>query len=337
MSPNASSVYFSNVPARKDARAVDTAANVPSFVHYYEMAEGKLQDSNAVSILMPMTLENMRTMLSQAAADRYGVGAFNILDYNSAKAVVQAAEDLAAPVILQTSAKTVTFWGSRTLMGWVAELAGRARVPVAVHLDHCKDLNLIAECIAAGWTSVMIDASTKPFEENLALSQRVVEMARPRDVTVEAELGAIVGVEDDIHVKEQDAHLADPRQAVEFCARVKVDCFAPAIGTAHGIYKGEPKIAYHILEEVATKTGVPIALHGGTGLSDEVFRRCIALGCAKVNISTQIKYAFIDGFVGYHNAHNTQYDPLKVLQAQFEEMKKGVAANIKLFGSAGRA
>ncbi len=284
-----------------------------------------------------MPLENMKTMLAQAAADRYAVGAFNILDYNSTKAVVQAAEELHAPVIIQTSAKTVTFWGSGTLMGWMRELAGNAKVPVAVHLDHCKDLDLIKECIEAGWTSVMIDASARPFEENLALSRQVVQMARPKNITVEAELGAIVGVEDDIHVREQDSHLADPEQAVEFCARVEPDCFAPAIGTAHGIYKGEPKIAYHVLEQVAASTRVPIALHGGTGLSDEVFRRCISLGCAKVNISTQIKYAFIDGFVGYHQAHDTQYDPLKVIGAQFDEMKKGIMANIRLFGSAGKA
>jgi ketose-bisphosphate aldolase len=276
-------------------------------------------------------------MLGQAAAGRYAVGAFNVLDYNSARAVVQAAEELAAPVILQTSAKTVLFWGSRTLAGWVRELAAGARAPIALHLDHCKDLGLIEECIAAGWTSVMIDASARPFAENLALSRRVVDMARPKDVTVEAELGAIVGVEDDIHVKEQDSHLADPAQACEFCARVEPDCFAPAIGTAHGIYQGEPKIAYDVLEQVAISTKVPIALHGGTGLSDEVFRRCIARGCSKVNISTQIKYAFIDGFVGYHAAHNSQYDPLKVIQAQFEEMKRGVMGNIRLFGSAGKA
>jgi tagatose 1,6-diphosphate aldolase GatY/KbaY len=284
-----------------------------------------------------MALENMRAMLAKAAAGRYAVGAFNILDYNSTRAVVQAAGELGAPVILQTSAKTVIFWGCRTLMGWVAELAGRAKVPVAVHLDHCRELDLIRDCLEAGWTSVMIDASARPFKENVALSRQVVEMARPRQVTVEAELGAIVGVEDDLHVKEQDSHLADPAQAVEFCAHVQPDCFAPAIGTAHGIYKGEPKIAYDILEKVAQETRVPLALHGGTGLADEVFRRCIALGCAKVNISTQIKYAFIDGFVGYHNAHSTQYDPLKVIRAQFEEMKKGITGNIKLFGSAGKA
>jgi len=284
-----------------------------------------------------MPLENIKAMLERASNSGYAVGAFNILDYNSTKAVVQAAEDLNAPVIIQTSAKTVIFWGCRAIISWVKELAGTSKVPIALHLDHCRDLQLIADCIDAGWSSVMIDASSKPFEENLALSKRVVEMARPKDVTVEAELGAIVGVEDDIHVKEQDAHLADPEQAVRFCAEVGPDCFAPAIGTAHGVYKGVPKIAYDLLEEVAARTAIPIALHGGTGLADDVFRKCISLGCAKVNISTQLKYAFIDGFVAYHNAHGTEYNPLKVINAQFNELKMGIVENINLFGSAGKA
>jgi len=284
-----------------------------------------------------MPLENMKAMLKKAASGSYAVGAFNILDYNSTKAVIQAAEDANAPVIIQTSAKTVIYWGCSAIICWVRELITASSVPIALHLDHCKDLHLIAECIEAGWSSVMIDASSKPFEENLALSQEVVEMARPADVTVEAELGAIVGVEDDLHVKEQDAHLADPEQAIRFCAEVKPDCFAPAIGTAHGVYKGEPKIAYDRLEEIAAKTAVPIALHGGTGLADEVFKRCISLGCAKVNISTQLKYAFIDGFVAYHRAHNTEYNPLKVIDAQFNELKAGIIEKIGLFGSAGKA
>jgi ketose-bisphosphate aldolase len=284
-----------------------------------------------------MPLENMKNMLAKAMTGKYAVGAFNILDYNSTKAVVTAAEETETPVIIQTSAKTVTFWGSGAIMSWVRELAFLSKVPIALHLDHCKDLNLIRECIEAGWTSVMIDASSKPFEENLALSRRVVKMARPKDVTVEAELGAIVGVEDDIHVKHQDAHLADPKQAIEFCARVVPDCFAPAIGTAHGIYKGEPKIAYDRLEQIAVSTKIAIALHGGTGLADDVFKRCIALGCAKVNISTQLKYTFIDEFVAYHLANATEYNPLKVIAAQFDKLKKGVIDKIRLFGSAGRA
>ncbi|MHC4626527.1 MAG: class II fructose-bisphosphate aldolase [Planctomycetota bacterium] len=284
-----------------------------------------------------MSLENMKAMLNKASGAGCAVGAFNILDYNSTKAVVEAAEETNAPVIIQTSAKTVVFWGCSAIICWVKELAGPSKVPIALHLDHCKDLGLIADCIDAGWSSVMIDASSRPFEENLSLSKQVVDMARPKDVTVEAELGAIVGVEDDIHVKQQDAHLANPEQAIEFCAEVGPDCFAPAIGTAHGVYKGVPKIAYDLLEEIAAKTSVPIALHGGTGLADDVFKKCISLGCAKVNISTQLKYAFIDGFVAYHNAHDTEYNPLKVIDAQFNELKAGIVENIKLFGSAGMA
>lgn len=157
-----------------------------------------------------MPLENMTDMLENASAGKYAVGAFNILDCNSTKAVVRAAEETDSPVIIQTSVKTVIFWGASSIMSWVRELAESSPIPIALHLDHCKDLELIRQCIKAGWTSVMIDASARPFEENLSLSCQVVEMARPKGITVEAELGAIVGVEDDIHVKEQDAHLADP-------------------------------------------------------------------------------------------------------------------------------
>lgn len=284
-----------------------------------------------------MAIENMRQMLQKARDGKYAVGAFNILDYNSMRAVVDAAVELSAPAIIQTSVKTVVFWGFAPIIQWYRQLAGDASVPIAIHLDHCKDLDVIRGCIDCGWTSVMIDASSKPFEENLALTRQVAEMAGPKDVTVEAEMGAIVGVEDDIHVKEQDAHLADPDEAQRFCSEVSLDCFAPAIGTAHGVYAGEPKIAFDRIEEIARRTQLPLALHGGTGLSDEVFQRCIALGCAKVNISTQLKYAHIDGFVEYHAAHDTQYNPLKVLAAQYDALKAGIVRDIELFGSAGQA
>ena len=281
-------------------------------------------------------LENMTAMLADAKENSYAVGAFNILDYNSMLAVVRAAEELKAPVIIQTSAKTVIFWGAAPIVSWVREIAGSSSVPVALHLDHCKDLDLIKSCIEAGWTSVMIDASSKPFEENIALTKQVVDMAKGKDVSVEAELGQIVGIEDDIFVAQEDESLADPDKCELFCKEVDVQCFAPAIGTAHGVYKGEPKIAFDRIESIAKRTGLPLALHGGTGLSDEQFRKCISLGSAKINISTQLKYAFIDAFVEYHNANNTQYNPLKGLAAQFERIKREVAENIKLFGSAGR-
>jgi len=284
-----------------------------------------------------MAVVNMREMLQQARQGPYAVGAFNILDYNSMRAVVDAAVECSAPVIIQTSVKTVLFWGYEPIVQWYRQLAGAVPVPVAIHLDHCKDLDVISDCIRHGWTSVMIDASSRPFGENLALTQKVVEMAGLKNVTVEAEMGAIVGVEDDIHVKQQEAHLADVEEAERFCRQVSLDCFAPAIGTAHGIYKGEPKIAFDRLEQIAQRTSLPLALHGGTGLSDQVFKHCISLGCAKVNISTQLKYAHIDGFVDYYRSNDKEYNPLKNLAAQYEKLKEGIMRNIELFGSAGRA
>lgn len=283
-----------------------------------------------------MSLVNMSTMLNDALRGGYAVGAFNILDYNSMRAVVNAADELHAPVIIQTSVKTVLFWGYDAVISWAQQLTEKTTVPIAIHLDHCTDIDVIKKCIEVGWTSVMIDASSQPFEDNKNLTRQVLEMAHPQGISVEAELGAIVGVEDDIHVKEQDAHLADPDQAEQFCNELPVDCFAPAIGTAHGVYAGEPKVAFDLIENIAKRTGVPLALHGGTGLSEEVFHKCIALGCAKVNISTQLKYAHIDGFVNYH-IQNKVYNPLKPLQAQYEMLKAAVVENIKLFGSEGKA
>ena len=279
----------------------------------------------------------MTQMLNEARAKKYAVGAFNILDYNSMKAVIETAEALKAPVIVQTSEKTVRFWGFMTIINWIRELAENTTIPVAIHLDHCKNLDFIKNCIDAGWTSVMIDASSKPFEENLELSRKVVEMAKPFGVSVEAELGEIGGIEDDISVNEEDAHLVDPEKAKIFLDNLHIDCFAPAIGTAHGIYKGVPKIAYNRLAMISEMTDIPLALHGGTGLSEEVFKKCIYLGCSKVNISTQLKYAFIDGFVHYFNSHPEEYNPLTVIDAQYEALKKAVEENILLFGSNQRA
>ena len=162
-------------------------------------------------------------------------------------------------------------------------------------------------------------------------------MAHPRGVSVEAELGEIGGVDDDISVADQDAFLADPGKAEKFCREVALDCFAPAIGTAHGLYKGEPKIDFERLKKISGSTDVPLALHGGTGLSDEVFWKCIALGCAKVNISTQLKHVFTDTFVDYHSGNPTEYNPLKTLEAQYQGLKNVVAGYLRLFGSESKA
>ncbi len=284
-----------------------------------------------------MPLVSMKPMLAAARDGKYGVGAFNILDYNSMLAIVRAAEELDAPVIVQVSVKTVKLWGHAPVVSWARQIAAESDVPVALHLDHCKDVDFVRSCIEAGWTSVMIDASASPFEQNLAMTREVLKMAEPAGIGVEAELGQIVGVEDDKVVHDQDAFLADPDQAIAFCKGLPLAVFAPAIGTAHGVYKGEPRIAFDRIETIASRTGLPIALHGGTGLAEGVFKKCIALGCAKDNISTQLKHVFIDSFLGYHRANPGQYEPVKVVAEQFDRMKDAIREKIELFGGAGRA
>ncbi len=281
-----------------------------------------------------MSIVNMGAVLPRARREHWAVGAFNIVDYASMRAVVEVAQELRSPVIVQTSVKTVQFWGYRALVSWYRELGGAASVPVVLHLDHCKEMDVIRGCVEQGWTSVMIDASARPFDENVRLTREVVSLARPKSISVEAELGQIGGVEEDIT---GEAYLADVGKAVEFCKAVSVDLFAPAIGTAHGYYKGEPKIAFDRLERIAKETGVPIALHGGTGLSDEVFRRCISLGCAKINISTMLKHTFIDSFLEHRTAHPDDYEPLKYLGTQLEKLRRDVKPLLELFGSTGKA
>ena len=284
-----------------------------------------------------MSYVNMYDMLLKAKQERYAVGAFNIVDPMTAEAVVQAAETKRSPVIIQTSAKTVKLYGCACLAAMVKALAEKASVPVALHLDHCKNLELIRSCIEAGWSSVMIDASSFPFEENIRMTEEVVKIARPKDVTVEGELGAIVGVEDDIHVKEQESHLADPEQALEYVSRTGIDVFAPAIGTAHGVYKGEPKIAFDLLERIAKEVNVAIAIHGGTGLSDEVFKKCISLGGSKINVSTQIKHTFRDSLIEYFQKNPEDYEPVKTLTYMRDKAQDIIESFIEKFGSSNKA
>lgn len=284
-----------------------------------------------------MACVNMIDILNKAKSGGYAVAAFNILDYNSMRAIVKAAEELRAPVIVQVSVKTIKLWGYKAIHNWYKELAGESPVPVVLHLDHCKEISVIEKCIENGWTSVMIDASSLPFEENLALTKKVVGMASPKNISIEAELGEIGGVEDDIVVNEEDAHLADIDKSILFCWEAKPDLFAPAIGTAHGMYKGVPKIAYDRLEQISKRIDIPIALHGGTGLSDDVFKKCIALGCAKINISTQLKRQFILSFIEHNSQNPNDFEPVRYINHQYEMMKKDIMGFIRLFGTEGKA
>lgn len=282
-----------------------------------------------------MPLVNMKPLLRDAMENSYAVAAFNLVDYNSTKAMVKAAEELNAPVICQTSSKTIKYFSHKEIVSWVRTIAEDSPAPVVLHLDHCQDLAMIEECAKTGWTSIMIDASELSFEENLAQSLKVREIAEKYGVGMEAELGQIMGVEDDMVVDEADSVLTDPEDAKRFCDALDLSAFACAVGTAHGYYKGEPVVDFGRIAAINSLTKTPMALHGGTGLSDETFAKAIARGAAKVNISTNLKHVFVQSFVDYHTARPNDYEPLRVIDAQYQACKAMFGDFIEKFGGRG--
>ncbi len=284
-----------------------------------------------------MSLVAMRELLIKAKAEKYAVGAFNIVDYATLEAVVDAAEQERSPAIIQTSASsTVKYYGYKALVDMATNAAGKSEMPFALHLDHCKDLEMVFNCIDSGWTSVMYDGSSFAFEVNLENSKKVVEKAHAKGISVEGEIGAVWGVEDDIAVDEHQELLADPDKAAQYAQETGVDAFAPAIGTAHGLYKGEPKLDFERLEEIAGRVKAPIVIHGGTGLSEEVFRKLISYGAAKINISTQLKIGYFDGFTSYIEAGG-KTDPIGLIKHIRQTEKEVVKRFIRIFGSSGKA
>jgi ketose-bisphosphate aldolase len=283
-----------------------------------------------------MPLVNMKPLLRHAMDNGYAVASFNLVDYGTVKAMVKAAEELNAPVICQTSTKTIQYWSHKEIVSWVRAVAEDSPVPVVLHLDHCKDLAMIEACARAGWTSIMIDASELPFEENLAMSKRVRDIAEKYGVGMEAELGQIMGVEDDMVVHEDESVLTDPEDAKRFCEALDLSAFACAVGTAHGYYKGEPKVDFDRIERINTLTRTPMALHGGTGLSDDTFAKAIARGSAKINISTNLKHVFVESFVKYHEEKPNDYEPLRLIDAQYKACKAMFGGFIEKFGGKDR-
>jgi fructose-bisphosphate aldolase class II len=248
--------------------------------------------------------------LQQAKAGRYAVGAFNIFNYLSASAVVQAAAELDVPVILQTSVVTVKEFGPAKLGTMLRLIAEEASVNVLIHLDHCQDIELAKACVDAGWDSVMYDGSRLSLEENIAGCREVVKYAHSRGVDVEGEFGRIVGVEDAVKVSAEDASLAGLEDSIYFVRESGIDAYAPAIGTAHGVYIGTPTINFNLVAELKTAVDAPVVIHGGTGLSEETFRRLIRSGGAKVNVSTAIKHAYLDTCRDYFKDAPDKPDPI---------------------------
>lgn len=276
-------------------------------------------------------------MLQAARAGGYCVGAFNVHTLEMLQAVVEAADELQSPLIIQSTVGTVKHLGPDYLAAAATVAANRSSVPIALHLDHCTDFHLIVQCIRAGYSSVMIDASHSPFDENVRLTKKVVEVAAAAGVNVEAELGRVGGVEDNIVVEDKDALLADPDECVRFVELTGVPTLAPAIGTAHGIYKGDPNIDFDRIERIAAKVAVPLVLHGGSGIPDEQVRRCIALGMSKMNVATELRIVFSDAIKRVFDANPAENDPRKYMVPAKDALRAAAADKIRLCGSAGKA
>ena len=237
-----------------------------------------------------MPLTTTTEMLLDAQRGGYAVGAFNVENMEMVQAVVEAAESLGSPVILQTTPSTVKYGGLDQYHAMVTAAAARATVPVALHLDHGDSFELSARALRVGYTSVMFDGSSRPYDENVAISAAVVRMCAPAGIPVEGELGKVGGKEDSLHVAE--VAYTDPDQAADFVERTGVSSLAVAIGTAHGVYSGVPVLDVALLARIRLTVDIPLVLHGGSGLSDDAIRECIRTGIAKVNFATELRIAF---------------------------------------------
>jgi tagatose 1,6-diphosphate aldolase GatY/KbaY len=284
-----------------------------------------------------MPLISSTPILQRARKEGYCVAAFNVHTLEMLQAVVEAAEEAQAPLILQSTVGTVKHLGPDYIAGAAKVAAERSKVPIALHLDHCTDFSLIVQCIKAGYTSVMIDASMHPFDENAARTRKVIEVAEAAGVNVEAELGKVCGVEEDIAVDEQDALLADPEECRKFVEMTGVHTLAPAIGTAHGIYKGEPKIDFARIGRIAELVDVPLVLHGGSGIPAEQVKKAVSLGMAKMNIATELRIAFSSAIKEVFQNHPAENDPRKYMAPAKQAVKRLALEKMELCGCTGKA
>lgn len=276
-------------------------------------------------------------ILQAAQKGGYAVGAFNLNNMEILQAIIEAAEEENSPVFIQASQGGIKYAGIEYIAGMGKIAAEKASVPVALNLDHGTDFSQVVQCIRHGFTAIMRDASQHPLEENIALTGKVVEIAHPIGVSVEGELGKIGGVEDDISVAAEDALFTDPQEAQEFVKRTGVDALAIAIGTAHGVYKGAPKLDFQRLAAIAAAVDIPLVLHGASGVKDEDIRKAVEGGICKVNIDTELRMAFSQAIKQVIADNPQEIDPRKMLGPAREAMKEVVKYKMRLFGSAGKA
>ncbi|MCQ8211351.1 tagatose bisphosphate family class II aldolase [Cetobacterium somerae] len=273
-------------------------------------------------------LVSTHQMLLDAQKGGYAVPAFNIHNLETIQVVVDTANELKSPVILAATPSTVKYAGIEYLINMIETASNKYDIPIAFHLDHHEDIESIKKAILLGCKSVMIDASHHPFEENVNIVKEVVDFAHRYDVSVEAELGKLVGQEDDLIVDESESSYTDPKLAKEFVERTGVNSLAVAIGTAHGLYKNEPKLDYERLKEIKKVVDIPLVLHGASGVPFNSVRETITEGICKVNIATELKMPFAESLKEFFLKNPNESDPRKYLIPAKEAMKKVVVDKI---------
>lgn len=283
------------------------------------------------------TIVNTIEMFRAAQKGKYAIPAFNIHNLETVQVVVETAAELSSPVILAGTPGTISYAGGDYLVAIVETAAKKYNIPIALHLDHFETFDEIKKYIDLGIKSCMIDASHHPFEENVRIVKEVTDYAHKYGVSVEAELGRLGGVEDDLVVDEKDAKYTNPAQALEFVKATQIDSLAVAIGTAHGLYVGEPKIDFERLEEIRRIVDIPLVLHGASDIPNEMVKRTIDLGICKVNIATDLKIPFSNAVKEYFCQHPDANDPRKYMSPGKAAMKEVVIDKIYMCGSNGKA
>jgi fructose-bisphosphate aldolase class II len=305
-------------------------------------------------------LTTNKKILEEAEKKHYAIGAFNINNLEFLQAIIAAAEKEISPVIIQTTEGAISYAGVDNLTYLVKTAAKKAKVPVALHLDHGKEIETVKKCIKAGYTSVMVDASHLPFKENVALTKRVVKLARSRGISVEAELGRLQGVEDLISVTAKEAILTNPDDALKFVKQTKVDALAVAVGTSHGAYKFKAKAKLDIdrIREIKELVKIPLVLHGASGVPKDVLekakqygailvgakgvpdveiRAAIKAGINKINIDTDLRLVFTCTVREILTKKPQEFDPRKILGPARDSIEAIVRKKMRLFGSSSRA
>ena len=282
-------------------------------------------------------LVSMNEFLPKAKQNKFAVGQFNMNNLEFAQAIMEAAMELKSPFIYGVSEGALKYMGIEFTVAIAEAAAKKSGLPIALHLDHGSSFEVAMKCIHAGFSSVMFDGSHYPYEENVRLTKEIVKVAHAMGVSVEGELGTIGGVEDDISVDDAEAALAKPEEAIRFWEETGVDALAIAVGTAHGMYKGEVRIRYDIIEEVASKIPVPIVLHGGSGVPDDAIRKSIAAGVGKINVNTENQIACTQAIRDILGKDDKVYDPRKYLGPARQAMVEVVKSKIRLFGSENQA